>query len=199
MKDWLRQYKPYVIFSAIILSGFLVFMVISAGLYPIASVNGHLVSARTFWKNYQADAVYYQAFLKSLGPDDLKKTGQNQPPNTLEIKRLVLTKLIEDVLISKEAQNELGNDLDSLVKSRIDKVDQNPDLQKAAEGIYGLALSDFKQEILVPLAKEEILTGRLFLKGQKFEDWLSDTKKTSHVSVFSSQFYWDGKEIQVQQ
>lgn len=193
---FLKQYKPYVIFSSFIIFGFVVFFLISGGYYPILSVNGNFVSARTFWKNYQASSVYYQKVMDAYS-STVQGKSKIEPVNVSEVKRLALTQIVENILISAEVQKELGGDLDTIVAGRINKIDGDKDLQKAAEGVYGLNFAEFKDEILVPLAKEEILTGRLFLEGKKLSDWLDEAKKSSQVKIFSRQFFWDGKEIQV--
>jgi len=194
--EFYRRYKPYVIFSAFIVFGLFVFALISGGYYPILSVNGSYVSARTFWKNYQASSVYYQKVMDAYS-STVQDKSKIKPVNVNEIKRLALTQIVENILISAEVQKELGGDLDTIVDGRISKIEGDKDLQKAAEGVYGLNFAEFKDEILVPLAKEEILTGRLFLEGKKLNDWLDEAKKSSQVKIFSSQFFWDGKEIQV--
>lgn len=194
--EFFRQYKPYVIFSSLIVFGLLVFFLISGGYYPILSVNGSFVSARIFWKNYQANLVSYQKIMDSYSSaiQDKSKIG---PVDVNELKKYALTQIIENVLINTEVKKELGSDLDAIVAGRMSKIEGDKDLQKAAESVYGLNFAEFKDEILVPLAKEEILTGRLFLEGKKLNDWLDEAKKSSQVKIFSGQFFWDGKEIQI--
>ena len=194
--EFYRHYKPYVIFSSFIVLGLLVFFLISGGFYPILSVNGSFVSARTFWKNYQASSVYYKKVMDAYS-STVQDKSKIEPVNTNDIKKLALTQIVENILISAEVQKELGGDLDAIVAGRISKIDGDTDLQKAAEGVYGLNFAEFKDEILVPLAKEEILTGRLFLQGKKLGDWLDEAKKSSQVKIYSNQFFWDGKEVQL--
>lgn len=189
------RYKPYIIFSLLILVGLLAFSVIRSGYYPILSVNGRWVSARTFWKNYQADSIYYQNFLNiyNLKPDPSRKDETVIPA---QFKRLVLNQIVENILIGEEVKKQLGADLEALVSSRVNKIDQDAEFKKAAEAVYGLSFNEFRREILIPLAKAEILTGWLFLQGKKLDDWLSGAKQSSQVKVFSGQFFWDGSEVQ---
>ncbi len=194
--SFFNQYKPYIIFSFLIIFGFAVFILISGGYYPILSVNGSFVSARTFWKNYQANSVYYQKFIDAYR-SSLEDKSKIESVNPNELKKLALTQIVENILIGAEVEKELGNDLDAIVSNRISKIDGDKELKKAAEGVYGLNFTEFKDEILVPLAKEEILTGRLFLEGKKLSDWLDAAKKSSQVKIFSGQFFWDGKEVQL--
>ncbi len=192
--NFIRNHKPYFIFSFIILFGLAIFFVISGGYYPILSVNGRLISARTFWKNYRSDTVYYKNFVQIY--QNQFKNADLSSLDINEVKRSVLTNLIENVLVGQEVEKELGNDLDSLVQDRINKINQNEEFKKTAEKVYGLNFDDFKNEVLIPVAKGEILSGRLFLQGKKLDEWLLSAKRASEVKVFSTQFYWDGKEVQ---
>lgn len=186
------KYKPYIIFTSLITLALLVIFIISSGYYPILSVNGHLVSAKTFWKNYQAGAAYYQSVKRAFSGN---LDGEEITPN--DLKRSILTQLIENKLIEGKVREEVGTEMSSLVKEKITKLTSDPKIKQAAQAIYNLSLGDFEKEILLPMANQEILVGRLFLKGEKVETWLSETKKSSQIRVFSSQFYWDGEEVQV--
>ncbi len=191
----LLKYRPYIIFSLIILVGLSIFFFVSGGYYPILSVNGRWISARTFWKNYRADSVYYQNFVQ-VYKSRIKDADLNSLKPS-DLKRSVLTELIESILVDEEVRKELGSNLGGLVEDRIGKINQDSEFKKTAEKVYGLDYNDFKDEVLVPLAKEEILAGRLFLQGKKLDDWLASAKHSSKVKVFSTQFYWDGSEIKL--
>lgn len=188
----MRKYRPYIIFLTFIIVGLTVFSIISAGYYPILSVNGHLVSARTFWKSYQAGSIYYQNIIEISGPN----IPENEVLSQFDLKRSVLTQLIENVLIEEGAKSELGDDLNYLVKNKISKLNQDKKTNEATQILYGLGFADFEKIVLVPLARQEILTGRLFLEGQDLEDWLEKAKKSSQVKIFSGEFLWNGSEVQ---
>ncbi len=189
---FLSEYKPYLIFSGLFVCGLAVILIISSGLYPIALVNGKFLSARTLEDHLQAESIYYQNFLKTYTTPDTKI----EKITVEDLKKFILTKLIENVLVNNEVEKKLGNDLNVIIEDRIQKITQDQKLEKAATAIYGLTFEDFREEILVPLAKEDILAGRLFLEGQNFDDWLASAKKLSKVKIFSTNFYWDGEEVQ---
>jgi len=69
------------------------------------------------------------------------------------------------------------------------------ELRDAAQTISGLSFGDFRTLMLVPKAEEDILSGRLSLKGEKLDAWLLAAKKTSDVKVFSRELYWDGEGV----
>lgn len=173
----------------LIFIGLGVFLVASKGYYPILIVNGRIVSAKTFWDSYQASARYYQTLIIAnkeeieIDPDELKKA--------------ILNQIIENILIDQKAQEELGDELASLVQNRIAKVSEGAELKEAAKAVYGLSFKEFEKQILIPVAKQEILSGRLFLQGKDIEQWLIEAKKESNVRVFSSNFLWDGSKMQL--
>lgn len=171
-----------------IAAGLAILLLVSLGYYPIMLVNARFVSARTFRKNYAAESKLYQNFLKT------SKSNDQAPLASGDIARSALTRLVENRLIDEEARNELGEDLASMVREKIKLADGNPQIEKGAQVLYGLDLADFKDEILVPQAERDILTGRLFLKGIKIDDWLRDAKKSSRVVIFSGEFRWNGEE-----
>ena len=77
-----------------------------------------MISARTFWKNYQAGSLYYQNILLTYELEIEEKDVISET----DLKRSVLTQIIENNLIDQEVRRELGDDLDLLVtnkKSRI--------------------------------------------------------------------------------
>lgn len=187
------KYKHYVIFITLVIFGLAAFFLISSGYYPILSINGTMISARTFWKNYQAGSLYYQNILLTYELEIEEKDVISET----DLKRSVLTQIIENNLIDQEVRRELGDDLDLLVTNKLSDLGSQAKLQEAAQTLYGLPLNDFEQEILVPLAKQEILTGRLFLDGENLDAWLSNNKKVSDIKIFSREFYWDGEEVQV--
>jgi hypothetical protein len=185
------KYKPYILFLAFIAIGVLAVGIISAGYYPILSINGDLVSARTFWKSYEAGAQYIKNVATASG-------AENEPVgiSILQIKQSILTQIIENNIIKNEVEKELGSDLKNMLREKIDFLAEDASLQDAAKKIYGLRFADFEEVVLTPLARQEILTGRLFLAGQTVDDWMKNQKKNTKVKIFSSQFYWDGNQVQ---
>ncbi len=185
--------KPYIIFLLIVSIALFVILLISFGYYPIAMVNGHFISKRTFLKNYGAAAVYYQNFLKTY--------QQNPAPEKTaspdDIQRSVLTQLIENSIVEAGARKEVGADLNALVEGKVSQASKEPGLDKAVQTLYGMNLDDFKKEILAPQAERDILTGRLFLKGGNIDDWLRDAKKSANVVIFSPQFRWNGDMVEM--
>jgi len=187
------KYKPYILFLIFIAVGIVAIWIVSVGYYPIASINGNLISARTFWRTYEAGSQY----VKNIATVSME---ENEPINisVIQIKQSVLTQIVENVIIKDAVEKELGDDLKNMLQEKIDILEKDSDLQDATKKIYGLNFSDFREMILAPLARQEILIGRLFLKNQTINDWMKEMKTNAKVKIFSSQFYWDGNEVRVE-
>ncbi len=62
------------------------------------------------------------------------------------------------------------------------------DLLEAAETLYGASAGEFRGAVLVPQAEREILMGKLYLEGEKVEDWLAKERKARFIMMLSSHF-----------
>ncbi len=187
----MNKYKFYIVFLVIIGLGISTFSFISSGYYPIALVDGNLIIARTFLNDYIAASSYY---------DNLVKAGQSASSSIPvlsreDIQKSVMAGLIENVLIKNGARKEIGGDLNRMVNEKVNEATNAPEMEKTVLALYGLNFGDFKKEILVPQAERDVLTGSLFLKGEKIEDWLAAAKKSSNIIIFSGKFYWNGQNV----
>ena len=187
----MKEYKFYIVFFLIIGFGIATFSFISSGYYPIALVNGNLIIARTFLNDYIAVSSYYDNLVKAnqLASSSIPALSRE------DIQKSVMAGLIENALIRKGAQKEIGSDLSRLVDEKINQVTNTPGIEKTVLALYGLNFNDFKKEILAPQAERDVLTGSLFLKGEKIEDWLAAAKKSGRIMIFSGKFYWNGEDV----
>ena len=188
----MKKNKLYAVFFSAIALGIAAISFISYGYYPVAIVNGHFITAKLFANDYAIASAYYQNIIvKSYG----NSSSTAGVLTSSEIQQSVLTGLIENVLIEDGARKEMGGDLNRLVNEKVSKATDIDGIDKAVKSVYGMSLDDFKKEILVPQAERDVLTGSLFLKGQKIEDWLSEAKKSSKVMILSGTFYWNGESV----
>lgn len=186
------NYKPYFIFAVIVAAGLLVVFFISAGFYPIAVVNGTLISARSFSREYQAADLSYHKALDTYG----KKAFGDRELAQGELQALAMQSMVEDILVADGARREAGSDLGSLVDSKLSQLGSDAELEKAASNLYGLTKDEFWKLVLVPQARRDVLAGRLFLRGQKIDDWLADARKSAKIFIFSSQLHWNGQKVE---
>lgn len=183
--------KKYLLFILMVLVviGWLIF----SGTYPVAFVGFKPIFAEDFNKNYSASMVYYEKALKTyaknsqmLEADEIKK----------EIKRAVLDNLIENALIKKELKKEVGqNELNRLIDKKIKEISESQTFQKAAGTLYGFSFEEFKEKVLIPQAKREILESRIFLSGENFKEKLKEIKSKAKVMIFLPEFEWDGGKV----
>ena len=185
--------RALIVFSAVIVLGLLLFFLVSVGYYPIALISGRILFAREFSRNYQAAALYYRNLVKTYDPD----FSSDKTLSAVDLQVSVLNQLVENRLVDQAVKEEVGDDLGGLVEARISKLQSGEDLKKAAQALYGLSYKDFEEAVLVPQAKLDILSGRLFLKGEEIEKWLVAAKRVSRVIIFSRKFTWDGSEVKV--
>ena len=207
----MKNYKIYFVFCVAVALITAAVYYVSIGYYPIATVNGSFITEKTFSENYNTASFYYRNILKAYAAtstDSMNSFGNGLPQNgtssstpkiltPAEIQQSVLSGLVENILIENGARKEIGEELDRLVTEKVNQAAGTPGTGKAVGAIYGLSLADFKKEILVPQAERDILTGSLFLKGQKIEDWLIAEKKASKVMIFSGKFYWNGEDVAI--
>ena len=183
--------RAFAVFSAIIVLGLLLFFLVSVGYYPIAFVSGRVIFAREFLRNYQAAALYYRNLVKTYEPN----LPQEKTLTSFDLQVSVLNQLVENRLVDQALKEEVQSDLEGLVDARISKLQSGENLTKAVQALYGLSYKDFEDTVLIPQAKLDILSGRLFLKGEEIEKWLVEAKRVSRVIIFSRKFTWDGSEV----
>ncbi len=177
---------------ALVLVGGLV--VLSTGSYPIAVVNGSMISANRFQKNYAATLVYYSNLLKSSEGNSTSTAALAKiTPTDLQVN--VLDQLVVAKLVEVGAKREVGSDLMELVNDKIGDYAKDEKIRNGAERLYGMGFADFRAETLVPQAEMDILSGRLFLRDEDFQTWLADARRSANVRIFSPKFTWDGEKV----
>ncbi|MEK7507837.1 MAG: hypothetical protein AAB602_02010 [Patescibacteria group bacterium] len=161
------------------------------GLYPIAVVNGRIITEKQFRSASAASSFYYENLLKAYnqGNEDPKRINQ------IELQSEILTSLIENELIAQKLSADLGRELQYLLNEKLVAVTDSPDLKKNAATMYGMTWDDFKRQILISQAMKDILRDQLFLKKEKADDWISSAEKSANVILFSLKFKWGGSKV----
>jgi hypothetical protein len=158
---------------------------------PVAIVNGSPVTSRRLVLNYQSASAYFENAKKAYQTDGEK----NMDPN--ELRAEVLTRLIESELIEDGLKKEAGSDADHLLEAKLARYENNAELQKAATVSYSMTYRDFWNEVIVPQAKRDILAGRLFLRGEDMDEWITRAKRDASVTLFVDGFKWSGARVEV--
>jgi len=151
----MNNIKKYLLIGlgAVVLIGLSWF--IFGGNYPIVFVDFSAISAKDYNKNYLSSLNYYEKALKTYA-QDLQVLEADEAKQ--EIKRAVLDNLIEDILIDRELKKEIKqDDLNVLVEKKINEISESQIADKAIETLYGFSFNEFRQRVLKPQAKKEIL------------------------------------------
>lgn len=181
-----------ILIAGLAVCGILYFILLQA--YPIALVNLHFITLKSFEKDYMAAISYYRNLLKTY--DKNQTPVLDSPEIQQEISRAVVERSVENILIHQELKKQLkASELQKMVDNRIQEVLKGKDIEKQVRTLYGLSMGDFKERILKPEAEREIITGRLFLENKNFEDWLRDAKKQAQVAILLSNLKWDGSGV----
>ena len=141
--------------------------------YPVAVVDWRLITLKAFNDNYKIASHYYQKFLETYSPDDLPKLKEDKTKE--EIKRAVLDNLIIDKIVYGELENYLSvEDIGKMVK----------------------------EKLLAPLARQEILEGRLLLESTSsailIDGRLREITSKKKVMIFLPGFFWDGNKVVIE-
>lgn len=162
--------------------------------YPVAYVNGQPISARNFNNDFNIGIHYYQTEAQTY--DKAGAAAINSPEVKQEIKKAVLDKSIENILILNELEKRLKNsELGQMVENKIGEILNGQDIAKQVATIYNLTLDAFKERILIPQARLEILQARLALENINFDDWLKNAKKQARMIILIPGFSWNGEGI----
>ncbi|MEK7593411.1 MAG: SurA N-terminal domain-containing protein [Patescibacteria group bacterium] len=158
--------------------------------YPVALVDWKPIFAKDFNADYQAALIYYKNALEVYAKDS---AILNADETKTEIKRAILDNLIENNLIEKKLRQEIGNDkFNEAVANKIEEAVKKGDIQKATETLYGFSLNEFKERVLAPQAKKEILKS---LFKNDFEEKLKEIKKTAKIIMLLPDFEWNGEGV----
>ncbi len=188
--------RKQIILLAIILVACVIAVVIAFGYYPIASVNGHLVSAATF-RTQLAAARTYARSARTTYQDVPSTTIQFAATDDADLARVVLDTVVENSLVHEGLHTVVGTGADNIVTEKVDQYGSGGDLASASKALFGLSLDTFRSEILVPQAEREVLGSKLFLEGKTITTWTQDARVAATVRLYSPQYSWDGTQVVV--
>lgn len=177
--------------------GFGLFYLFRLKLYPAAIVNGVWVGARDLDERAHAATQYYDKALLTYKLED----GTAPPRDTVEreIKRAVLDKLVENIIVSDELEKRLGKEeARSAVEKKISSTPyETEEVKKAVADLYGFTLEEFRDIILVPQAERELLEDQ-FSKEKEgvFAAWLAGAREAAKVTVFAHLFRWNQGQVE---
>ncbi len=193
--------KNLLLFLLVIFIGITAYYFIHLGHYPVAIVNGSLITAKDL---NDANTVATRYYISTLAGENLveqalaihTESDPTSPVIQQELRRATLQDLIDKSLISSELNNRIGRGLNSAVASRLNDVNaDNEIVAEAAKLLYGLDFASFKEMVLVPQAERELLEGRLFLEQEKLDSWLASAEIAARVIILTPEFSWDKNKV----
>lgn len=183
------------IFTITSLVAFILIMIM-AGLYPVALVDGSPIWRIRLHKAEEAEKKLTNTQAKSLGFKPVNFTSSANKDLLNGLRQDILTTLIEDKII-KEKGGKVVEKFEELSRKRMMDTLQGggADLSKAVRTVYNLSLSDFEDMVLLPQARRDVL--RIFLAGdgENFEEWLKEAKAQKSVKLFLVPYRWDGERV----
>ena len=144
-------------------------------------------------KTYFVAYRYFQNVLLSSGKD-VKELEKRE--TRVELRRATVNKLITDSLIYQELKRRIPGEFNAIAEKNINEyIKNNADLEKGAKLLYGIDFSDFKEQILLPQAYQEILEGRMFLNNESFNDWLAKERSQAKIFILLPDLKWEKESI----
>jgi hypothetical protein len=188
----IRLFLPF--FITMIAVGLVGYYVASAGWYPVAMVEGNMVSARALHETERFIGAYYARAEETYGILGGSVTNAITPA---EIRRATLDKLIENRFLAVELQELHGNGADTLVARKLNASGTDaPGFADAVRTIYGLSLERFTETVLIPQAHEELVREAFADAGREYGEWLTGVRASADVRVFAPGFMWVGGQVQ---
>lgn len=186
--------KIFFTVSAIIFFTF--FMVIFSGFYPVVLVNGKPLYFRTWKKLEIASMRFAKVQLEKIQKKPFDFSAKENAGLLLQGRKETLALMIEDIIIEQQGK-QLTDDFEKLTGVRVeDALRKGKNTGQAAELFYGLSIGDFRELVLLPQARRDILREELEKKGQNFESRLTEIKKKSRVRMLFVPFKWNGYYIE---
>ena len=183
----MNKKRILVLISSIVI--IVIVIVIVGQFYPIAFVSWQPISLKSFKADYATAIFYYQRLLETYDRNQIPVIESSEMQQ--EIKRAVLDKLIENILIHQELEKRLKNaEVERMVENKIEESLKGKDMEKEVKTLYNLSLNKFKKRILKPQAEEEILNSRLLLENKNFDDYLKEVKSKAKVIILLPNFEW---------
>ncbi len=150
------------------------------GYYPIAFVNWRPIFAKSLDTNYAVALNFYKS---QLNNNEIFNSSVAQE----EIKRAVLTSLIEGKIIDSEIIKKIGKrEFEKRIAEKLSKIDFDLSSDKTKEGIkliYGLSAEQLKEIVLTEQVKREIAMELFGSPDKGLNDWLGEKFKSSNIKI----------------
>lgn len=184
----------YIGFIIMVLAGAGIFYILNNGLYPVAFVNGNAISADEFERVATAALRFYiksqeAARHRMLTPEEVDVLYE-------EIRRGTLDKLIGDRLVDAELAARFGTRAHDLAEEKIAAISSEK-LRAAATGLYEMAYEEFRDTLLLPEAKQELLGEAIKSEAMNVGEWLMAARSRARVAIFMPHLIWQNGGVEI--
>lgn len=167
-----------------------------AGWYPIARVEGRLITFRTLRKAEQAAQNFANAEFQKSGMKPVDFSSAENASFLRDIERGTLTFLIEDKILEKEGAG-LKHDFAVRTDRRIDDaLKKGGNMEAAARLVYGLPFKDFRTFVLEPQARRDIAAEIVKEQDKDFFLWFAEKKKNARVRLYFMDYRWNEEKVE---
>lgn len=189
----MRKHHFYIGFVAVVALGAGIFYVLHNGLYPVATVNGAVVTADEFQHTAVAALNFYVKAKERVAARQL--TVEERDALFDEIRRATLDKLVEESLIEAELKRRVG-DATARAEEKL-KAAERADFREAVPQLYGVSYDDFLALVLLPQARREVLNDALAADAVDAQTWLANARETAQARIFLPALVWQNGTVEI--
>ncbi len=169
-----------------LVGGLLSYTFVQNGYFPVASINGNLISQRTVKENADVSRRLYNQGLIGSEMDELFKRGSEKELLKNSLEGLIINEIMKSSATNdqvKKAQKEVATTFDYKAETNLSSVLKN---------VYKWDADKFKERILEPQALLQIVSQE---KGKDFDNWLKSARLKANVKVWFSPYKWEEGEL----
>lgn len=165
-------------------------------LYPVAIVDGSPIWFKHWERAEFAAKNFAISQKKAAGVDgNFSFSGPEGTKFFSDIKRDTLLFLIEDKIFSQEGF-KLIDGFGLIAGEEVQRaIQQSSNLKEAARTVYGLEFSEFRNLVLLPQARRDLVKKFLESRGRNLDSWLRDMKRQKSIRIFFTPYKWDGEKL----
>lgn len=166
------------------------------GYYPVALVEKTPIFYHVWEKMRQSAMHYANVQQVSAGWPEINFYASDNQELLENIKKGTLSFLIEDTIIGQEGPN-IDDAFRVIVRERIENALRSS--QTAAEGaekLYGLSFEDFRELVLMPQARRDVLREHFSTVNIDPDQWLAEVKRKKRVRLFFVPYRWNGETVE---
>jgi len=156
-----------------------VFIVSAFGFYPVAFSSKWIITGNQFNKIVDSSLFYYQKIYSVYS----SSTVVADAAFGKELRRAALEQMIEDKIINEFLSEKIGKkELEKSVNDKISALNMSDGVVKGSRILYNLSIEDFKNLVLMPEARREILS------NQGID--IAELKKSYKPVILLPGYYW---------